>query len=339
MRVIANARHGLHVPPLEVEEGTITPPFETPGRFEVIHRTLVAHGGFTFEEPPAIPIEAVFALHDPAYVAYLREASEEAARTGQFGMPSVFPYGPGKEPRSARMRRGRYCFDTYTPITGGTFDAALAGAATALHAAAILTASAEGVVYALTRPPGHHAEHDQCGGYSYLNNSALAAHRFAALGPVAVLDLDVHHGNGTQHLFYDRADILTISLHGDPVHLYPFFSGFADETGTGPGLGFNLNLPLPMASTPREYESALMAAFERIAHFRPTFLVVPFGADAHERDPIGGMNLPTEHFAAMGRAIRELRLPTLVVQEGGYNLDVLGDCVRAFLTGLSRTAG
>ena len=326
MRVIWNPKHALHAPPLEVEEGAITPPFEVPGRFDAIHSALTARGGFTFEEPPPIPVEAVFALHDPEYVAYLRESHDG------FSMPSVFPYGPNPRPRSAKMRKGAYSFDTYTPVMPGTFEAALGGAAAALHAAEILSAGTERNLYVLTRPPGHHAEHSQCGGYSYLNNSALAANRLAKLGPVAVLDLDVHHGNGTQHLFFDRADVLTVSLHGDPVHLFPYFSGFADETGTGPGLGFNLNLPLPAGSTSHEYEPALAVAMDRIAMFRPAFLVVPFGADAHESDPIGGMKLPTEYFSTLGKLVKELGLPTLVVQEGGYDLDVLGECVAEFLS-------
>ncbi|MFO0802398.1 MAG: histone deacetylase family protein [Gemmataceae bacterium] len=326
MRVIWNPGHAVHAPPLEVEEGAITPPFEVPARFDAIRRALDAAGGFTFKEPPPIAVEELFALHDSDYVSYLRE--------GASPIPSVFPYGPTVRTCSPRTRRGTYCFDTYTPITAGTFEAALGGAAAALHAADLLVAAAERTLYVLTRPPGHHAEHARCGGYSYFNNAALAANRLAKLGPVAVLDLDVHHGNGTQHLFFDRDDVLTVSLHGDPLHLFPYYSGFADEIGTGRGFGFNLNLPLPAASTPREYEPALAAGSERIAKFRPAFLVVPFGADAHESDPIGGMKLPTEYFAEMGRSMRSLGLPTLVVQEGGYNLDSLGASVAAFLDGI-----
>lgn len=324
MRVIENPSHVVHVPTLEVEEGAITAPFEAPGRYEAIRAALLEAGEHQFETPPPIAVEELFSLHDPDYVAYLREPHEG------LGMPSVFPYGPNPRPRSPRTRRGMYCFDTYTPVLPGTFEAAFHGAAAAIHGANLIAAG-ESAVYVLTRPPGHHAERARCGGYSYFNNSALAANRLAKLGPVAVLDVDVHHGNGTQHLFFDRADVLTVSLHGDPMHLYPFFSGFADETGTGAGLGFNVNLPLPASATPREYEPALAAAIERIMRFRPAFLVVPLGVDAHEADPIGGMKLPTEHFQEMGRIVKGLGLPTLLVQEGGYNLDVVGPSVAAFL--------
>jgi acetoin utilization deacetylase AcuC-like enzyme len=226
-----------------------------------------------------------------------------------------------------------YCFDTFTPITTGTLDAALGGAAAALHAAEAV-ANGEQLVYVLTRPPGHHAERARCGGYSFLNNAALAADRLAKLGRVAVLDLDVHHGNGTQHLFYDRQDVLVVSLHGDPATLFPYFTGTEAETGTGPGLGFNVNLPLPPATGVRKYRPALGAALEHVGGFKPAFLVVSFGADTHEKDPIGGFRLPTEEFAKMGEAVRQLALPTVVVQEGGYNVDVLGECVTGFLDGL-----
>jgi len=332
MRVILNPRHAAHSPPHEVDNGTLTPPCDVPGRLAAIRAALGRRSGFTFEDAPPIAEGAVTALHDPAYVAYLREASA-GLRPGQAVYPSVFPYGPAPRVRGGKALRGAYCFDTFTPITAGTFAAALGGAAAAVRAADLIAAG-ERAVYVLTRPPGHHAERDRCGGYSYLNNAALAADRLSRLGKVAVLDLDVHHGNGTQHLFYDRADVLTASIHGDPARLFPYFSGFDDETGTGPGLGFNRNFPLPPV-TDRDYDPVLAAAVELVGRFRPAFLVVAFGADAHADDPIGGFALPTEYFGEMGAAVRRLGLPTAVVQEGGYNLDVLGGCVAAFLESLA----
>jgi acetoin utilization deacetylase AcuC-like enzyme len=221
-------------------------------------------------------------------------------------------------------------------VVAGTYAAALGGATAALRAAGVVAGGAERQVYVLTRPPGHHAERDRCGGYSYFNNAAVAADRLSKLGKVAVLDVDVHHGNGTQHLFYDRADVLTVSIHGDPEGLFPYFSGFADETGAGAGLGCNRNLPLPTGTGVRKYQPALDAAVEAIGSFRPEFAVVAFGADAHEADPIGGFRLPTESFARMGDAVRQLGLPTVVVQEGGYNLAVLGESVAAFLAALRK---
>lgn len=337
MRVIVNPGHAAHAPPHEADNGTPVPPWEVPGRVAAIRTALEARGGFTFEDAPAVGEEALVALHDTAYVTYLRETSAELARArGQaprFVIPSVFPYGPAPKAGGGKALRGTYCFDTFTAITPGTFAAALGGAAAALRAAE-LVAAGEPAVYVLTRPPGHHAEKARCGGYSYLNNAALAADRLAERGPVAVLDLDVHHGNGTQHLFYHRADVLVVSVHGDPEHLFPYFSGYADETGTGPGLGFNHNLPLPHATGERKYRPALDTALEVIGHFRPAALVVSLGTDTHETDPIGGFRLPTEFFPKMGAAVRQLGVPAVVVQEGGYSLDVIGDCVAGFLTGL-----
>ncbi|HEY2909493.1 MAG TPA: hypothetical protein VGI99_04570, partial [Gemmataceae bacterium] len=218
MRVIVNDNHVWHTPPHECENGLPTPPFEVPGRIASIRTALEAAGGFSFEEAPPIGEENLAALHDPAYVAYLRATSAAIARQPKempaFTLPSVFPYCSQARPRG-KSQAGAYCFDTYTPIVAGTFAAALGSAAAALHGAELLAQGSERTLYVLTRPPGHHAERGRCGGYSYFNNAALAADRLAALGKVAVLDLDVHHGNGTQHLFYDRADVFVASIHGD----------------------------------------------------------------------------------------------------------------------------
>jgi len=338
MRVIVNPQHPRHAPPQEVEDGAVIPCYECPPRLAAIRAALEAAGGFTFEEPELVAEEALVRLHDPGYVAYLRETSAELRRargaTPKARWPTVFPYGPRPRATGERALRGRYCFDTYTPILGGTFAAALGGASAALRAAELLASGTERLVYVLTRPPGHHAERDRCGGYCYLNNAALAADRLARLGPVAVLDLDAHHGNGTQHLFYDRADVFTASVHGDPAGLYPFFSGYADETGSGPGLGCNRNVPLPLGSGVKEYRPAVSELLEAIDRARPAFLVLAFGADTHQGDPIGRFQLPTGYFRELGAAVRQLGLPTVVTQEGGYNLEELGPTVLHFLGGL-----
>src|SRR5262245_8753284 len=320
MRVIQNPKHESHAPPGEVENGAVIPCYEAPPRLSAIRTALEAAGGYTFEEPPAATEDAVAAVHDRAYIAYLRETSAELRRargnTPKVQWPTVFPYGPTPRAAGNRALRGQFCFDTYTPVLGGTFAAALGGASAALRAAELVAAGTERQVYVLTRPPGHHAERDRCGGYCYFNNSALAAERLAKIGKVAVLDVDVHHGNGTQHIFYERADVFTASIHGDPAGLYPFFSGFADETGPGPGLGFNLNLPLPPGTGVKEYRPALATALDGILKFAPAVLVLGFGADTHEADPIGGFKLPTGYYREMGTAVRELNLPTVVIQEG-----------------------
>lgn len=338
MRAILNPKHDAHVPPSEVENGAVIPCYETPPRLAAIRSALESAGGFTFEEPPVASEESLAAVHDPAFIAYLREAAAELRRargsSPRERWPTVFPYGPHPRAGGERSLRGQFCFDTYTPILGGTFAAALGGASAALHAAELIASGSERLIYVLTRPPGHHAERDRCGGYCYFNNAALAAERLSNAGPVAILDLDVHHGNGAQHIFWERADVLTVSIHGDPANLYPFFSGYADEAGVGAGRGFNLNLPLPSGTTAKEYRAALTTALVAIAKFRPAFLVLAFGADTHEADPIGGFKLPTGYFLEMGVGVRELGLPTLVTQEGGYSLETVGPTVASFLAGL-----
>ncbi len=339
MRVILNPKHADHVPPGEWEGDAVIACYEAPPRFAAIRAALEAAGGFTFEEPPKPNEECVAAVHHPAYVTYLREASADAKRArgpaAKQLWPTVFPFGPNPRATGPHALRGMYAYDVYTPILPGTFAAALGGASAAARAADLVADGAERAVYVLTRPPGHHAEYDRCGGYCYFNNAAVAAERLVTRGPVAVLDLDVHHGNGTQHIFYSRADVLTVSVHGDPATLYPFFSGFADETGTGAGLGANLNVPLAPGTGVKEYRPALARALDAVRRFKPAFLVLAFGADTHEADPIGGFKLPTRFFAEVGAAVRELGLPTVVVQEGGYNLTALGACAVEVLNAIN----
>jgi len=339
MRVILNPKHAEHAPPGEVEGGAVIPSYEAPGRFDAIRSALEAAGGFTFEEPPKPSEESVAAVHHAAYITYLREASTEAKKARDPAAkqlwPTVFPFGPNPQATGPRALRGQFCFDTYTPILPGTFAAALGGANAATRAADLVAEGNARSVYVLTRPPGHHAEADRCGGYCYFNNAAVAAERLSKRGAVAVLDVDVHHGNGTQHIFYSRADVFTVSIHGDPATLYPFFSGFAAETGTDAGAGFNLNLPLPSGTGAKEYRLALAAALEAIRKVKPAFLVLSFGADTHESDPIGGFKLPTKFFAEMGASVRELNFPTVIIQEGGYNLTTLGACVTELLKAFS----
>jgi len=338
MRVILNPKHEAHIPPGEIENGSIIPCYERPERLTAIRAALELAGGHTFEEPPTCSEEAIATVHDSGYIAYLRETSAELRRargsTPKVQWPTVFPYGRNPRAGGNHALRGQFCFDTYTPVLGGTFAAALGGASAALHAAELIATNAARNVYVLTRPPGHHAERERCGGYCYFNHAALIAERLTKLGRVAILDLDVHHGNGAQHLFYERGDVLTVSIHGDPAALYPFFSGYADETGAGVGIGANLNFPLPRGTGAKEYRPVLAEAVDAVRKFTPAFLVIAFGADTHEADPIGGFKLSTSFFREMGGVVRELGLPTVVTQEGGYNLDVIGGCAAEFLTGL-----
>jgi acetoin utilization deacetylase AcuC-like enzyme len=225
--------------------------------------------------------------------------------------------------------------DTSCPISAETFDSACWSAWSAVAAAEAVLAG-ERSAYALCRPPGHHAFADVAGGFCFLNNSAIAAQRLrGSAARVAILDVDLHHGNGTQGIFYARPDVLTLSIHADPVRFYPFFWGHADERGRRAGLGYNLNLPLPRKSGDAAFMEALDVAFRRIRAFAPEALVVALGLDAFEGDPFGGLSVTTPGFSLIGGAIGRLGLPAVIVQEGGYLCDALGDNLAAFLEGFA----
>jgi acetoin utilization deacetylase AcuC-like enzyme len=249
-------------------------------------------------------------------------------------LPNVHPERrDGPYPLAPVGQAGYHQADTACPISGDTWDSARWSANSALEGAARIIAGASSL-YCLCRPPGHHAFADRAGGFCYLNNSALAAQALRrAHERVAVLDVDLHHGNGTQGIFYGRGDVLTVSLHADPARFYPYFWGHAGERGEGAGLGANLNLPLPLGSGDEDYRPALEVACERLRVFAPGALVVALGLDAAHDDPFGGLAITTQGFARMGKRIGRLALPTLLVQEGGYLSASLGANLVAFLDG------
>jgi acetoin utilization deacetylase AcuC-like enzyme len=236
-------------------------------------------------------------------------------------------------PSSILGRAGYYIMDLSAVITDGTYDAARAAADCALSAAHAISNKVETdrAAFALCRPPGHHAGPDYAAGYCFINNAAVAAQWLSSIGKVAVLDVDYHCGNGTQDIFYARADVLTLSLHADPAAEYPYYAGYADETGAGPGLGFHRNYPLPAGIDNAGYLAALDSALDLVQAFRPRFLVVCVGMDIHEHDPLGRFKVTTDGIQAIGTRIAALRLPTAVVMEGGYNTAALGHNVGSFL--------
>jgi acetoin utilization deacetylase AcuC-like enzyme len=225
-----------------------------------------------------------------------------------------------------------YSFDTYTPVNSATYEAARGSAMAALTAASHVRRG-ERVSYALCRPPGHHAERARMGGYCYFNNAAIAAEYLSTRGSVCVLDIDVHHANGTQHIFYDRKDVLVVSIHGDPDSLFPYFSGRAEEKGIAAGIGYTINFPLPLHTSDDVYDETLRAALARIVEFNPQYLVVSVGYDAHIDDPIGRFDLSTAYYARMASAIAALDIPTVLIQEGGYNTKMLGNVAKTFVRG------
>lgn len=351
MRIINNPVQGRHDPPFEILDGRVTPYFELPRRVTIISEALAAAGFAAPEAPRPFGVGPALAVHDRDYVAYLEGAYASwvaAGRPPEAVMPCTFPL-PGLRAgsRSPQGMAGRYTFDLSAPITAGTFAAALGSAEAALTGAALLL-EGERAAYALCRPPGHHAAPAMAGGYCYLNNAAIAAHHLATAerganreywgmrpAVVAVLDIDFHHGNGTQAIFYERSDVFFVSLHGDPDREYPYFLGFADECGARAGEGYNLNLPLPEGVDDAGYLAALETALEAIAGYGASYLVVSAGLDTYDGDPLGDFKLTTPGFARIGARIAQLGLPTLFVQEGGYAIDDLGRNVASLLGGFA----
>jgi acetoin utilization deacetylase AcuC-like enzyme/GNAT superfamily N-acetyltransferase len=328
--LVVNDRHDIH----HVRERGYV---EAPVRVKSILEGIDPTGMFLRVEPKEWPKGHIRAVHDPRLVDYLEKVCA-VVEPGRSVYPYVFPVrNPARPPRDLAYAAGYWCIDTFTPLNRNAYLAARRAVDCTLTAAQAVL-EGQRLAYALVRPPGHHAERRAFGGFCYFNNAAVAANRLAQVGRVAMLDLDYHHGNGQQDIFWERADVLTVSIHGHPRFAYPFFSGYDDETGEGPGAGFNVNLPLPeKVDGPRHIE-ALARALRRVRAFRPTFLVVCLGLDTAKGDPTGTWTLGAKDFEANGRMVGALGLPTLVVQEGGYRSVSLGANARAFFTGLSSGA-
>jgi acetoin utilization deacetylase AcuC-like enzyme len=331
-----------HAPSAYVVAGKPQPIPETPARIDMLLEG-VARLALPVVNPPEIADDALTLVHSHRYVRFLATLWQRWQRqtdASETPLANVFALGratlpPVGYPDSVVGQVGYHFGDASCPMTAETFAAARASAATALHGAALLAAG-ERQVYALCRPPGHHAAADMAAGFCFFNNAALAAERLTRAGRrVAILDIDVHHGNGTQAIFYGRADVLTVSLHVHPKRFYPFFWGYAEERGAGAGEGFNLNLPLDRGTALAPYLAALDRALARIAEFAPDVLVVAAGLDISADDPFQGCAIATPEFGAIGRAIGALRLPQLIVQEGGYPSPSLGANLAQLLEGLA----
>jgi len=336
MKAVYSPLHARHDGGFELYRGQLVPTFETPERAEII-RAAVAAAGHELVEPREIPESRLLGVHDGEFVEFLRGAFARWQSEGRQGhvIPSGFPArGLRRDRRPAGISGslGYYAFDASTPIVAGTWDAALAAARSAMTAAAVVS-EGERAAYALCRPPGHHAARSTYGGYCYLNNAALAAQYLLDGGcrRVALVDVDYHHGNGTQEIFWERDDVLFVSLHGDPETEYPWFLGYADERGAGRGEGHTLNLPLPAGSGWIEYEVALETALEATRRFAPDALVVSLGVDTYESDPISSFKLAGKHYPLIGAALAGLGLPTVLVQEGGYAVAEIGSNVAGVL--------
>jgi acetoin utilization deacetylase AcuC-like enzyme len=333
MLIFHNPSHHLHAGRQEMFRGRLVPCHETPARLDHVMAELQRRPVGTLQLPGEADLALVRRIHSSRYLDFLSGAWAEwialdPANAELDILPSVWP-GQGLrydvDPRNFSARVGLFSFDAGTPMNAGTWEAALAGAACAMDAARSVAGGA-GASMALTRPPGHHAGPDFFGGYCFLNNSALAAQalRDAGAARVAVLDVDYHHGNGTQTIFYDRADVFTMSIHGDPSTEYPFYLGYADETGQGEGAGCNLNIPLPAGTDFQVWQQALQRALDEVQRIGAEALVVPLGVDTFEGDPISRFKLRSADYLQMGRMLASARLPTVFVMEGGYAVAEVG---------------
>lgn len=333
MRCFWDEAQRAHAPAVEFFNGGLHPAADSPGRADSI---LAAIGPTEAATPHGL--SPIMRVHDEDYCEFLETAHADWLAAGRSG--DAFPYAfpvVGRRPLALQRidaRLGQYSFDTATPIGPGTWAATRAAADTALSALDAVLGGTH-AAFALTRPPGHHAGDDYCGGYSYLNHAAIAAEAALSAGKkrVAILDVDYHHGNGTQDIFHSRSDVAYASIHADPAMDYPYFWGHADERGIGEGVGANLNLPLPRGTDWAAYRAALDTALDWVGRFDAELLIVSYGADTYAGDPISHFALETKDYRPMGQAIAALGLPTLIVMEGGYAVDALGANVAAFLDG------
>ncbi|MWD29367.1 histone deacetylase family protein [Aquicoccus sp. SCR17] len=342
MITVYSDAHRRHAPETIAIRGMIVGNLELPARADALVQAA-RQAGCDIRPPDAHDDAPLLAVHSQDYIDFLASAYDRWKEA--FGEDRAGPYAcahasptryPARVPASIQAQVGYYLSGGSAPIDKGTWVAARDAAHCALTAAEHVLDGA-GEAYAICRPPGHHAYADLAGGFCYLNNSAIAAQAMAAReGRTAILDIDVHHGNGTQDIFYDRGDVFFASIHADPNEVFPFYVGYADETGEGEGEGANLNLPLPRRSGDDVFLDALDTALAGIADFAPPSLVLSLGFDAYENDPQQEMAVSTEGFREAARRIAALRLPTAIIQEGGYCVDDLGKNLTAFLEGFDK---
>jgi acetoin utilization deacetylase AcuC-like enzyme len=332
-----NDKHAQHRGQLEMFRGEMVPCFEKPDRVDHVLRELKQRGLGPIETAPRFPDSALTRVHSQRYVDFLSSAWDEwvaldPANAQRDAMPSFWPIRTFRSdvvPDNFQAKLGLFSYDAGSPLTAGTWTAARTGVDCAL-AAAQAVAGGDRAAFALTRPPGHHAGVDFFGGYCFLNHAACTAQwlRDAGLERVAVLDIDYHHGNGTQAIFYDRPDVFFASVHGDPRTEYPFYLGHADERGEGAGLGYNLNLPLPRGASFANWREAMAQA-----------LVVSLGVDTFARDPVAGFGLQSPDYLRVGEDLADAGLPTVFVFEGGYAVAEIGVNAVNVLDGFSQRAG
>ena len=350
MKVVYTPRHLAHDVTHEAYLGIAEPANEVAERAARIRDALVADGGFELVEPTEHGIEPIHAVHDPGLVRFVEEAWVQAEREKidrTFLVADTYPVramfegmseaalGRLREPRGIGGRTGWWGLDSSNPLVAGTYEAARWAVDVALTTADLVIDGGESAAYGLCRPPGHHAGRAMAGGYCFFNNAAIAAESITRRTgePVAILDVDLHHGNGSQQIFWRRGDVFYASIHADPATLYPFFLGYADEIGEGPGEGANLNQPLPTGTGDAAYLEAVDRALDAIARTRGSVVVVSLGFDTYGQDPIGTFSLTTAVYHEVGRRVAALGRRLVILQEGGYHRPSLGENARAWLRG------
>jgi acetoin utilization deacetylase AcuC-like enzyme len=341
MKVVHHPDQARHDPALVYRTGKFVDQPDRAERYRVLLDAARAQG-HALVEASLTGLDPILEIHDAAYVRFLQTAHARWAAHPGYGpeaVPNVHPtHRMFRKPTELLGELGWYSNSTSCPITAGAWPSAYASAQSAIGGADIVAASGE-TVYALCRPPGHHAYPDLMTGVCFLNNAAIAAHRLTKrYAKVAIVDLDVHHGNGTQHIFWTRPDVLFCSLHVDPRLAAPYYAGYADEIGEGQGKGLTFNLPLPWGTTDHPWLEALDTALARIRAFEPGALVVSLGFDASEHDPLATFKVTHDGFNQAGRRLASLGSPTLLVQEGGYSSARLGACLRSFLSAFDSRA-
>lgn len=335
--VLSNSYHKKHNPDFEISDMAIRKYYECPERIDNIGEALInsdIEATFKKIDIEDYNEEDLKNTHTKDLIDTIKTISE-SVEENKYAIPDTFTPRTYSNNKSKDYKNISYhCIDTSTAIGKNTYNAALISAAIAFNGTYPIIQKKENIIYGLCRPPGHHAGTNIYGGYCFFNNAAIAANNFVKSGKVAIFDIDYHHGNGTQDIFYDTDSVLYVSIHADPYFEYPFFSGYKDETGQGSGLNCNLNIPLPFGTDENNYLKAMNKACEKIISFRPDFLIISLGLDTYKNDPICSFKLELDTFKRMGEKIRKLNFPTLVLQEGGYHLEDLGKLAVRFLTGI-----
>ena len=339
MRIYFSDRHAVHAPGAFVSRGQVTANPEMPARADAL-LGAARDAGHELADSQSFGLAPVRAVHDADYLDFLESAWREWCALPDHAAEVIPNVHPGRNmsgrPRAIVGRAGYYQADCACPIGPGTWEGIQASADCALSAASeVMGSGATDYAYALCRPPGHHAYADMAGGFCFLNNTAIAAQycRDHGAARVAIVDVDVHHGNGTQGIFYKRRDVMTVSLHGDPAEFYPFFAGYREEVGEGDGHGCNVNLPLARGTGDDAFIGHLHEALAKVHEFEPTVLVVALGLDASEHDPLAFLKITTDGFRRIGEAVAAMGMPTVLVQEGGYLSEHLGANLAAALAG------